>query len=728
MKAWEPIRKLESFYSGGKIFASGDLASGYSLIGGSVVNFDTASTKVLSRIGTGITNFTMSDSGKLITYAENDMLTYHDEKEVTWKSNCTVLVMQSDKRGLLATGASDNSVRVYQIAQGYLTHKFKHKQPVTAVAFIEDHLWVVSAALDNTLKVWDLTKYNCLKTITLTESLRGLQVHDGKVFAFSPQGVSMWGLQTWNEKKYEGEVTAMGINQDVYIGDSTGTIKKLSAKTLMVKKTSQISKHPITALNPFASEIVACNEESTVYFINDRVKVKKEYLGHIDEVLDIKWLDSEKILIAVNSSEAKIFTLSTSETLSLQGHTDNILCLDVQGNNIITGSKDQTIRLWDLSRLLATYKGHTEDVTSICFSKKTWFVSASIDQTLKIWAKSIGEVNSAAFTCVAHSKDISVVRVSIDNKLIVSGSQDKLIKLWTNKLKPIRELVGHKRGIWDLSFNKTERLLCSSSGDMTVKIWSLEGFECIRTLEGFTNSVLKALFFGNSIISTGSDGLVKVWDYKTGTCHVSLDEHTGKVWGLAENTIDNQCYFLTGATDSLIILWKDITVQQEAIELEAKREMVKLEQTLQNELSRGHFVEAALIAFKLKRPQGIYNIVQQMNQSELTNFVDGLVETTEGVMALLTHIRDWNCFKKYTPMAQRLLVEVFDRIPVEQFPDSREVIQGIITYSMKHFARAERLYMDSFLVEHLMNEIALLPSRGSTEDGVIAKRAKVEMV
>jgi WD domain, G-beta repeat. len=71
-------------------------------------------------------------------------------------------------------------------------------------------------------------------------------------------------------------------------------------------------------------------------------------------------------------------------TESLKGHTDNILCLDIQQDYILTGSKDQTVRYWDLKTCLACYKGHTEDVTSVQFSSKTWFVSSSIDLTLKI--------------------------------------------------------------------------------------------------------------------------------------------------------------------------------------------------------------------------------------------------------------------------------------------------------------------------------------------------------
>lgn len=168
-----------------------------------------------------------------------------------------------------------------------------------------------------------------------------------------------------------------------------------------------------------------------------------------------------------------------------------------------------------------------------------------------------------------------------------------------------------------------------------------------------------------------------------------------------------------------------MTAETEAKNLEEKKEIVKLEQTMQNELKIGHFVNAAIIAFKLKRPQTIYKIIQNMSSHDIVNFIDGLVESPEGLTALLTHIRDWNCFKKYSSMAQKLLFEVFERIPFNQFPEAKDLLNGIITYSNKHFNRAQKLYMDSFLVEHLLNEIALMPSKNICVEDSVNKKPRL---
>ena len=64
-------------------------------------------------------------------------------------------------------------------------------------------------------------------------------------------------------------------------------------------------------------------------------------------------------------------------------------------------------------------------------------------------------------TVVAHEKEINVVKYSPNEKLIATGSQDKGIKIWdVKKLENIMTLtgyffliLGHKRGVWDLSFS-----------------------------------------------------------------------------------------------------------------------------------------------------------------------------------------------------------------------------------------------------------------------------------
>ena len=69
----------------------------------------------------------------------------------------------------------------------------------------------------------------------------------------------------------------------------------------------------------------------------------------------------------------------------------------------------------------------------------------------------------------------------------------------------------------------------TASGDKTIKIWAFGS--CLKTFEGHTASVLRASFLtcGTQFISSGTDGLLKLWTIKSNECIATFDQHEEKV-------------------------------------------------------------------------------------------------------------------------------------------------------------------------------------------------------
>lgn len=86
------------------------------------------------------------------------------------------------------------------------------------------------------------------------------------------------------------------------------------------------------------------------------------------------------------------------------------------------------------------------------------------------------------------------------------NNQDRTACIWKlPNLSLVVTLKGHKRGIWSVEFSPVDPCVLTSSGDTTIKIWSISDGACLKTFEGHTSSVLRASFLsrGTQLVSSG---------------------------------------------------------------------------------------------------------------------------------------------------------------------------------------------------------------------------------
>ena len=104
-----------------------------------------------------------------------------------------------------------------------------------------------------------------------------------------------------------------------------------------------------------------------------------QFIGYLDEVLDLRFAgDSESLLVvATNSEQIKVFDRTTGSCQLLCGHSEVVLCLEasVDGNTMVTSSKDKSVRVWKLEHssglfhCVAIGTGHTHSVGAVSISK-----------------------------------------------------------------------------------------------------------------------------------------------------------------------------------------------------------------------------------------------------------------------------------------------------------------------------------------------------------------------
>ena len=309
-------------------------------------------------------------------------------------------------------------------------------------------------------------------------------------------------------------------------------------------------------------------------------------VGYNDEIVDAVFLSppgtppnppsnsglrDTQLALATNSSLIRVYSVSNLDAQVLAGHSEIVLSLDQgSGGRIFTsGSKDRSARIWAFGQgsntngwgCIAICEGHTESVGSIAMSRvyddtdshPRFVFTGSQDRTIKMWDLSDLSLTytgadpakcHSLTTHKAHDKDINSLDVAPNDQFLASGSQDRTANIYEvfyvtssggksmrGEIKRIGCCKGHKRGVWNVRFGRTERVLATGSSDKTVKLWNLEDFTCVKTFEGHTNSVLRVDFInhGMHLVSTGSDGLVKLWSVKEETCVATLDNHEDKV-------------------------------------------------------------------------------------------------------------------------------------------------------------------------------------------------------
>ena len=115
------------------------------------------------------------------------------------------------------------------------------------------------------------------------------------------------------------------------------------------------------------------------------------------------------------------------------GHTNTVydVALSADGNTIVSGSKDKTIRRWNANSgkpIGEPLIGHANAVRSLALSADgNTIVSGSWDRTIRLWNAQTGDPISGALK--GHTNYVNAVTLSADGTTIVSGG-DTTIRRW----------------------------------------------------------------------------------------------------------------------------------------------------------------------------------------------------------------------------------------------------------------------------------------------------------
>ncbi|KAF5368320.1 hypothetical protein D9758_002172 [Tetrapyrgos nigripes] len=712
----------------------------------------------------------------------------------------------------LITASVDTRIRVFDLfGQSRATGK--------AAAVLEGHVsvprgldvspdgkWLVSGGRDSVVLIWDLSPLLHAKSSQDSNK-------KGKDKAVAPTLVKTIPVLERIEAvrlipaDQEASSTASGLSTLRFsTGGESGVVKIWDAREGSVLFTlgqvqsrafddSEESRQIVDIIHvPSISTIVSVHADQNILFHSlSTQSLSRQLVGFNDEIVDITFLSPSlhtspgapldtHLALATNSSLIRVYSRESLDARLLEGHTDIVLCLDKgsDGRFLVSGSKDRSARIWapisshkQISdwgyHCIGVCEGHAESVGAIAMSRNNltslelsnedpspFFMftgtptTKSVDSDEPVRCKSL-------VTLKAHDKDINSLDVAPNNRLLVSGSQDRTAKVYqiefssgksvSGSLKLLGTCKGHKRGVWTVRFGREERVLATGSGDKTVKLWNLDDFTCVKTFEGHTNSVLRVDFLnaGMQLVSSASDGLVKLWNVRDEECIATMDNHEDKVWALAVSTDERT--IVSGAADSVVTFWEDCTEEEQKEKEKKRADLVLKEQDFLNYVSIHDYRKAMQLALAMEQPGRLLSLFKNVvTSSDFTasnsvlgdSAIDEVLRTIAGsdLTKLLKYVRDWNANAKTSFVAQSVLFAILklrpaddvmksfvDEVGMEAFENGngfsasesisnvkggtalKDVIDSLIPYTERHLSRMDRLLQESYMVDFILGEM-----------------------
>ncbi len=153
-------------------------------------------------------------------------------------------------------------------------------------------------------------------------------------------------------------------------------------------------------------------------------------------------------------------------------------------------------------------------------------VSGSSDKTIKLWRVSDGR---CLRTLGQQAGEVLSVAISPDGQTLASGSRDGIIKLWRlsdgtclHTLKDTKDdwasLTGKSKtprldSVNALAFTPDGKMLASGNDDFTIKLWRVSDAACLNQFPGNGSSVHTLAFSpqGQTLASGSNNGLA-VWN------------------------------------------------------------------------------------------------------------------------------------------------------------------------------------------------------------------------
>lgn len=263
-----------------------------------------------------------------------------------------------------------------------------------------------------------------------------------------------------------------------------------------------------------------------------------------------------------------------SSIREIQAHNDKITALDFDApfGTMVTAALDDTVRVWDLNlgRCIGLLEGHQASVRCLQVEDSI-AATGSMDASIRLW-----DLSKADYA--PHETRIDRIEEDDENDLAFGNAEDEAPPPHPSSMQdcPMFSLEAHVAEV--TAIHLRGETLISGSADKTLRQWDLVKGRCIQTLDVLwaaaqasvsmpsgdgqfrstnrahdaTADFVGALQSFDAALACGTaDGLIRLWDLRSGQVHRNLVGHTGPITCLQFDDV----HIVTGSLDRSIRIW-----------------------------------------------------------------------------------------------------------------------------------------------------------------------------
>ncbi|KAF7997081.1 hypothetical protein HCN44_005358 [Aphidius gifuensis] len=260
-----------------------------------------------------------------------------------------------------------------------------------------------------------------------------------------------------------------------------------------------------------------------------------------------------------------------------EGHSKAVLAIDSTEDLLFSGSKDRTVKVWDLGTGLEnmTLTGHPNNVVAVKYSLKNHLLFSVSAAYVKVWDLRSGnncvktlfssgqsQNGSLSLTTTARTLQLPVgemaindLSLSLDEQELYTAAVDKITVWDLRKLACVRRLsTPHTAAVMCLSAAEDGRVITGSKDHLISLVDASSSGQSVSLAPPHYDGVQCLATIGSMLFSGSRDMCIKRWDLNRMELIQSLN-NAHKDWILGLCTINEGSIMVSGCRGGMLRAW-----------------------------------------------------------------------------------------------------------------------------------------------------------------------------